>query len=117
MFRRKAWIRHAGIALLLLVSLGTGSLALPHIDDSDVECTPVLVAHDESAHHMAADPATAPAESEHCFLCHSLRSFYPAFERFEHHHYGPCSERLHAAPLDRARLAAWAFVPGRAPPA
>ena len=116
MFRREAWIRHAGVALLLLVSLATGTIALPHADDADVACSPIFVAHDESAHHIAADPATAPAESEHCFLCHSLRSHYPAFDRFEHHHYGPRAERLYAAPLDRASLAAWAFVPGRAPP-
>jgi hypothetical protein len=117
MFRREAWIRHAGIALLLLASLGMGSLGLLHADDTDVACSPMLVAHDQSAHHIASDPATTPAESEHCFLCHSLRSYYPAFDKFEQHHHGPRVERLHIAPLDLARFAAWAFVPGRAPPA
>src|SRR5688572_665806 len=117
MFRREGQIRHIGIALLLLVSLAAGSIALPHDDDSDVACSPILVAHDESAHHVGSDPATSPAESGHCFLCHSLRSYYPAFDKFEHHYHGPSAERLHVASLDRAHLAAWAFVPGRAPPA
>jgi hypothetical protein len=116
MFRREAWIRRAGVALLLLASLGIGSIALPHAEAPDVACNPILVAHDESAHQIGPNTTTAPPESEHCFLCHSLRSYYPAFEKFEHHHSGPRDERLHVAPLDRARLAAWAFVPGRAPP-
>ncbi len=30
MFRGESWIRHAGVALLLLASLGAGSIALPH---------------------------------------------------------------------------------------
>jgi hypothetical protein len=116
MFRGQSWIRRPGVALLLLVSLGVGSLALPHSDDADVACSPILVAHDGSAHHIRADPTAAPTESQHCFLCHSLRSYYPAFDKFEHHHSGPRAEWLHIAPIDRARLAAWALVPGRAPP-
>jgi hypothetical protein len=116
MFRGPSWIQRAGVALLLLASLGAGSLARPHADDADIACTPILVAHDESAHHMRADPTTASAESEHCFLCHSLRSHYPAFDKFEYHHSGPRAERLHITPIDRARFASWALVPGRAPP-
>jgi hypothetical protein len=116
MFRGPSWIRRASVTLLLLISLGAGSFALPHGGDGDVACSPILVAHDESAHHIRADPTAAPAESEHCVLCHSLRSYYPAFDKFEHHHYGPRAERLHVVPIDRARLAAWALVPGRAPP-
>ena len=56
MFRGPSWIQRAGVTLLLLISLGAGSLALPHNDDADVACSPVLVAHDESAHHMRRGP-------------------------------------------------------------
>ena len=44
-----------------------------------------------------------PSEADHCFLCHSLRSFSPAFDKFQHHHHAPRTERLHLAPIDRAR--------------
>ena len=116
MVRGQRWIRRAGVALLLIASLGASSIALPHADDADVVCSPVLVAHDESAHYIGADPTPAPADADHCFLCHSLRSFYPAFDKFEHHYSGPRAERLHSAPIDRARLVAWVLAPGRAPP-
>lgn len=116
MFRGWSWIRRAGVALVLLASLCPSTFALPHADNRDVDCTPIAVAHDENAHHIRADPTAAPADTNHCFLCHSLRSFYPAFEKFEHHHYGTSAERLHIAPIDRARVVAWTLVPGRAPP-
>jgi hypothetical protein len=118
MFRGSSWIRRAGVALLLLASLGTGSVAQPHADGADdVACSPIAAAHDESAHSIAADSTQAPAEADHCFLCHSLRSFYPAFDKFQQHHYTPRTERLHVAPVDRASAVAWTLVPGRAPPA
>ena len=114
MFRGQSRIRRAGVALVLLANLAVGSLALPHAEDPDAECSPFLVAHDASAHHIGG--ATEPADTEHCFLCHSLRSFYPAFDRFDQLHYAPRGERLHIAPIDRARLLAWTLAPGRAPP-
>ena len=118
MFRGPSWIQRAGVALLLLASLGARTIALPHADGADdVACTPIAVAHDESAHSIGADPTpAAPAEADHCFLCHSLRSFYPAFEKFQQHHHAPRTERLHCAPIDRAGVVAWTLVPGRAPP-
>ena len=103
MFRGASWIRRAGVALLLLASLGAGTVALPHADGADdFACTSIAVAHDESAHYIGADATPAPAEADHCFLCHSLRSFYPAFDKFQQHHYSPRTERLHLAPVDRA---------------
>jgi hypothetical protein len=118
MFRSPSWIRHAGVALLLLASLGAGTIALPHADGpDDAVCSPIPVAHDESAHYVGADATPSPAESDHCFLCHSLRSFHPAFDKFEQHHHTPSTERLHLAPIDRASAVAWTLVPGRAPPA
>jgi hypothetical protein len=118
MFRGSSWIGRAGVTLLLLASLGAGTIALPHADGADdVACSPIAVAHDESAHSIAADSTRMPAEGDHCFLCHSLRSIYPAFDKFQQHHYTPSTERLHLAPADRASAVAWTLVPGRAPPA
>jgi hypothetical protein len=118
MFRGSSWFRRAGVALLLLVSLGAGSAALPHAEGADdAACSPIAVAHDESAHSIAADSTRTPAEGDHCYLCHSLRSFYPAFDKFQQHHYTPRTERLHVTPTDRASAVAWTLVPGRAPPA
>ena len=117
MFRGSSWIRRAGVVFLLLASLCAGTVALPHADDGDVACGPIAVAHDESAHYIGPDRTKAPPEGEHCFLCHSLRSFYTAFDRFDQHYHGPRAERLHITPIDRARLVAWTLVHGRAPPA
>lgn len=115
MFRGSSWIRSTGVVFLLLVSLSAGTFGLPHADDCDADCGPIAVAHDQSAHHIGADPASAPAEADHCVLCHSLRSFFTAFDKFEHH-YAPRVERLHIAPSDRTGLVAWTLVHGRAPP-
>ena len=116
MFRARSWIRRAGVALLLLASLGGSTIVLPHTDDWDADCSPIAVAHDESAHSVGPAPSRVPIDGDHCFLCHSLRTFYPAFDKFEHHHYGPRAERPHVAPFDRAAIVAWTLVPGRAPP-
>ncbi len=118
MFRGSSWIRRAGVALLLLASLGSGSVALPHADGADdIACSPIAIAHDESAHSIAADSTRAPAEADHCFLCHSLRSFSPPFDKFKQHHLTPRTERLHVARVDRASAVAWTLGPERAPPA
>jgi hypothetical protein len=117
MFRDPSWMRRSGVALLLLASLATGAIALPHegaIDDA--ACSPIIVAHDARAHYIGADSTPAPADRDHCFLCHTLRSIYPAFDRFEYRHSTPRTERLHVALIDRAGRVAWALVPGRAPP-
>jgi hypothetical protein len=116
MFRRQSWIGRASAALLLVATVSTGSLVLPHADERDADCNPILVAHDASAHRIGPDAKPAAAHTEHCFLCHSLRSFYPAFDTFEQHHDAPGAEPLHIARIDRARLLAWTLVPGRAPP-
>jgi len=117
MFRRQSWARRAGAALMLVATLSAGSLALPHADERDADCNPILVEHDASAHEIGPGAKPAAAHTEHCFLCHSLRSLYPAFETFEQPHDAPSAEPLHIARIDRARLLAWALVPGRAPPA
>jgi hypothetical protein len=116
MFRGQSCIRSAAAALMLIATLSAGSLAPPHSDERDADCNPILVAHDASAHHIGPGATPPAAETEHCFLCHSLRSFYPAFDKFEQSHYAPRIERLHIVPIDRARLQAGTIAPGRAPP-
>jgi hypothetical protein len=117
MFRASSWIHRGGVALLLVASLGAGSIAAPHADGSDdAACRPTVVAHDARAHYVDVDSRSAPIDAGHCFLCHSLRSFYPAFDKFEHHHQTRRVERLHVVPIDRASADKWALVPGRAPP-
>ena len=118
MFLCSSWIHRVGVAMLLVASLGIASVAPPHADGADdIACNPVTAAHDESAHSIGAAPTPLPAESDHCFLCHSFRSFYPAFDTFEQHHYTPSTERMHPAPINPASVVAWTLVPGRAPPA
>jgi hypothetical protein len=117
MIRGAFWIQRAGVALLLLGSLTVGSIALPHADGvDDTPCDHVMIAHDESAHYIGAHHAPASGETTHCVLCHSLRTFYPAFDRFQQHHYTPLIERLHLGAIERVSAVAWTLVPGRAPP-
>jgi hypothetical protein len=116
MFSRGSRFQRAGIALLLLASLSSSAITLRHVDDADAACSPIPVTHDQTAHAIGADSKTASAAADHCFLCHSLRTFYPAFDKFEHHHYAPRTERPHVAPVDRASAVVWTLAPGRAPP-
>jgi hypothetical protein len=106
------------VAFCLLVSLSTGTRALPHASDpDDFACSPILVNHDESAHYVGAAPSSPVTDTQHCFLCHSLRSFFSAFEKYEQRDGAPRVERLHAPPLASAARLEWSLVLGRAPPA
>jgi hypothetical protein len=117
MFRSGSWIQRASVGLLLLISLGAGTLTLPHARGADDgACSPIAIAHDESAHSIVPGQAAAPDESSHCFLCHSLRTFDQAFDKFQHPHYTPRTERMHLAATDHTCVVAWTLVPGRAPP-
>lgn len=117
MFRDKSCARRACVALWLAVSLCAGTVLAPHADGADdIACNPVLVTHDASAHYIAADPAPAQGDADHCLLCHSLRSFHSFFDKFDDHDSAPRIEQLHAAQIDHPALVEWALVPGRAPP-
>jgi hypothetical protein len=109
-------MRRATAALMLVATLSASGLALPHSGERDADCNPILVAHDASAHRIRPDAKPAATHAEHCVICHSLRSFYPAFDTFEQAHDALSAEPLHIAQIDRARLLAWTLVPGRAPP-
>jgi hypothetical protein len=117
MFRARSWAHRAGIALTLVVSLLSGTASLPHAESADdLECNPIPVAHDEAAHYVGPDSVPAEADADHCFLCHAVRSFYSAFDRFEHYDNSPHAGHLQAAQIDRPELVEWTLVPGRAPP-
>jgi len=117
MSRRKSWLQRAG-SVVLFAALVAGTVARPHADGADdLACTPPAASHDESAHYIGSDPSAAPADSGHCFLCHSLRSFHTTLIEINHYYDGPRTERLHTAPRDRAGVVEWTILPGRAPPA
>lgn len=117
MFRAMSWIRRTGVAVALLASLCTGVVALPHAEGlDDVACSPVFVSHDESAHYIGVAPSSPAGEVEHCFLCHSLRSFHPVFDKYELRDGTSRAERLHATLVAGDSRLDWALVPGRAPP-
>jgi hypothetical protein len=118
MFRARSWVLRAGVTALLLVSLCAGTVALPHAEGlDDFACAPILVSHDESAHHISEAPASSDVDRQHCFLCHSLRSFYPGLDEFVQHDGALYTEQLHTAPFSFADRLNWSLVPGRAPPA
>ncbi len=106
-----------GVAIALLAALCGSAIPLPHAEGpDDFACSPVPVAHDESAHYVGADPRPAQNHADHCFLCHTLRSFHSSFDTFEQHDNTSHTERLYLSQVDRAGLFEWTLVPGRAPP-
>lgn len=118
MLRGRSWIRRVGVAVALLAALFGSAIPIPHADGiDDPACSPVPVAHDESAHYVGADSAPEQAHADHCFVCHSLRSFHSALDTFVEHDNASHAEPLHLSQVDRAGLVAWTLVPGRAPPA
>ena len=106
MFRGSSWIRRrAGVALLLLASLIAGTARCRMRTTRDVACSPIAGrARRKRPSHRRRPHAVRRSTPITAFLCHSLRSFYPAFDKFEQQHYGPRAERLHIAPIDRARI-------------
>lgn len=118
MFRHRPWSHRAGIAVILLASLLLSTGALPHAESfDDIACSPLPVSHDQDAHHIGAGRTSSHSDAQHCFVCHSLRSFHAGFDTFEHRAEAQRPERLHAAPIDAITRVEWALVPGRAPPA
>jgi hypothetical protein len=118
MFRARSSFQRARISVVLLVALCAGPVTLPHAEGpDDSACRPVLVSHDESAHFIGAAPSTSETDSQHCYLCHSARSFSSLFEKHEQRDRALGAERLHAAPVALADRLEWSLVLGRAPPA
>ena len=66
-------------ALALLVALLGGASGLFHARAADL-CDLPPAPHDASAHRWAAQKLTVHAETDHCYLCHWLRSIGSAPE-------------------------------------
>jgi hypothetical protein len=113
-------LRHSRNLALFALLVITGSVpvsisALLH-EGADDACQPVLLAHDESAHRIGASRDAAPADSEHCAVCHWLQSVQaPAASEFmaaapaDSHH-------LAVSALPLAGAAALDLLAARAPP-
>ena len=68
-------MRATAHVLLLALSVTTVGPALHEVHDEELQ--PVVVVHDESAHHFQAAPSTRePGTSHHCVACHFVRSSY-----------------------------------------
>jgi hypothetical protein len=113
-------LRHSRNLALFALLVITGSVpvsisALLH-EGADDACQPVLLEHDESAHRIGASRDSAPADSQHCAVCHWLQSVQaPAASAFmaaapvDSHH-------LAVSALPLAGAAALALLAARAPP-
>ena len=117
MLRGRSWIQRAVVAGWLLISLSASLVALPHASGADADaCMATLVQHDEGAHFIGAAPTSSSTGSQHCLLCHSLRSLGFALEQFQQRQTILAAERLHPATLDAEDRIEWSLVLGRAPP-
>lgn len=65
-----------GLAAVLAAVVVGGALDWGHAGADDPNCSPVLVLHDHAAHRFNATPSNATQPSDHCYLCHSLRTFH-----------------------------------------
>lgn len=111
------WRRRGAVAALVLLSLLAGTIPGPHLDGlDDPDCLPQLVGHNERAHHFSAVSSSRTASTEHCFLCHSLRSFNQPHERHQPRDLSADSEQLHVAGPAVAAHSEWSPTAGRAPP-
>jgi hypothetical protein len=109
--------RRGSIAVVVLVSLLAGTIPVPHTNGlDDPDCFPLLMGHNERAHHFGAAPISSPVSSEHCFLCHSLRSLHQPQERQYQRDLVPGSEQLYVAGRVASARAEWLPTAGRAPP-
>ncbi len=67
----------AGSLLVCLAVLGAWS-ALAHGNDChDADCVEAFIVHDASAHVLDAPQAAVGGNSNHCILCHSVRTLRP----------------------------------------
>jgi hypothetical protein len=116
LFRRH--LRIHAVAVLLTVVVCGGTVDWGHAGWDDPGCNPVLVQHDHSAHRVKPDARGTGGDSDHCTLCHLLRTFHTALSVKSL----PVHVVLSAAPrspFDSPSIVALSAlsVPSRAPPA
>lgn len=66
---RRSRLLFVTTVLALLSAVPMTALPLLHGGD-DVACDPLAVIHDSNAHRLVAGTSTAPAEPQHCIICH-----------------------------------------------
>ena len=76
LFRRH--LRRHAVAVLLTVAVCGGTVDWGHAGWDDPGCSPVLVQHDHSAHRLVAGARGTGGDSDHCTVCHLLRTFHTA---------------------------------------
>jgi len=106
------------IALLVASVVCFGATGLGHTGWDDPTCDPIPVHHDHNAHRFRSGALPRPADSEHCLVCHSLRSLRNALVAV----HTPAVDRAQAAavPVSDIVLAGRLLdprAPARAPPA
>ena len=102
------------VAVALFATMATTVTPLLHDDGDDLRCNPALVVHDKDTHKYTP-PASAPADPQHCVLCHALQSFraVQVSVRFTR----PLNARLLAAGSAAVIHARFVSIrPARAPP-
>ena len=88
MFRARSWIRHAGVcARRARQSLSRARSRLPHAEGPTTSRARRLRSpRRERPLHRRRRLRRRERDADHCFLCHSLRSFHPAFDKYEQQH-------------------------------
>jgi hypothetical protein len=78
MIRLRHRLRPLAATLLVWLGVAAGWSSLVHgADCHDADCAAAAVAHDASAHAFTSPRPGAPAQADHCFLCHAARTFRP----------------------------------------
>jgi hypothetical protein len=113
---RRARLAPFAALVVLFATMPVTVSSLFHDEMDDAICNPAVVVHDANAHHVGSADASAPPDSQHCVLCHTLQSLRAV-----------SSAIRFAAPAVDARLIAAASIgglsassssnrPARAPP-
>lgn len=66
------------LATVLALIVGGAAFDWGHAGNDDPDCNVVIVHHDHSAHRFSAAPTSPSPASDHCYICHSLRSLHGA---------------------------------------
>jgi hypothetical protein len=62
------------IALFVATVVCVGATGLGHTGWDDPTCDPIPVHHDHNAHRFHSGAVPRSSDSDHCLVCHSLRS-------------------------------------------
>ena len=116
LFRRH--LRRHAVAVLMTIAVCGGTVDWGHAGWDDPGCSPVVVQHDHAAHRVVPGARGTGGASDHCTVCHLLRTFHTALSAKSL----PAQVLLSAAP--RGPFASPSIValsalsvPSRAPPA